>query len=158
MSVSFADPEFVEMPERYVVALAKDFTMANRHEIPKLWGQLWQHDFDVDGLNRDEAFGVSYGQTEDGGFSYGAGYEVLSNDVKPKGGCIITLSAGRYARFAKRVPFAEIPAHFDWVFCDWLPASGCIIREGAVFEVYPEDPEATEEARMIQVWLPISKD
>lgn len=152
--MTYPDPKIVEKPERYVAALARTYTMDTRHEIPALWGALWQHDFEINGLDRETAFGVSF-EVSPEQFRYGAGYEVASPNVEPKGGCIITLAAGTYARFSARVEMANIPQMFDWVFSTWLPQSGRTQAQGAVFEVYPPDPEATETARLFEVWVPI---
>ena len=153
--MEFPEPTIQKCPERYVVALARSFTMDTRHEIPALWGELWTHDFGLDGLDLQTAFGVSFDVTQQG-FRYGAGYEVASPDVTPTGGCVITLAAGTYARFSARVQMAQIPQMFDWVFNTWLPGSGHTQAAGAVFEVYPNDPEATEDRRLIEIWVPIT--
>ena len=153
-SMEFPEPEIVERPERYVAALVRDYTMDTRHEIPALWGELWQHDFGIEDLDRSTSFGVSFSVTEDG-FRYGAGFEVDSPDLKPDGGCIVTLAAGTYARFASRIEMSRIPEMFDWVFSTGLPKSGRKQAEGAVFELYPDDPDATETERLFEVWVPV---
>jgi len=154
MPPTFAEPEIVTGPERYIAAIARDFTMDTRDQIPALWGELWQHDFELDGLNMKEAFGASFSVSENS-FRYGAGYEVSDPNVKPAGGCVITLAGGTYARFSGRLKMMHIPDLFNHAFGTWLPNSGREQAEGSVFEYYPDDPEATEDNRLFELWIPI---
>lgn len=156
MTADFDAPQIVEAPERRVVGLSQEFTVEARHRIPELWMALWRHDFGLPGLDRTRAFGVSCSARPDGSFSYAAGFEMPDEDVKPRGGCVVHLAGGTYARFAQRVEMKDIPVLFDAAFSQWLPNSGQTQREGAVFEYYPPDPEATETSRLFELWIPIA--
>ena len=65
-------------------------------------------------------------------------------------------SAGAYAVLRMFGPMTELPAHMDWLFCEWLPASGMTQREGAVFERYPPDPRNSQDAMAYELWMPIN--
>jgi len=62
----------------------------------------------------------------------------------PGGACSIESAAGTYAVSHNRGPVKGLPAVFDAIFCQWLPASGQRQAEGVVFEACPDDPEAYE--------------
>lgn len=86
---------------------------------------------------------------------FGAGYEANPPANLPQGACVITLVGGTYAVIRKRAPMHELPQLFDHLFQTWLPASDCQVAEGAVFERYPDDPEAPGDARLFEVWAPV---
>ena len=150
------DPEFLQAAERRLVALSREFTFETRHEIPALWNDFWSRDWPLNGAEEQAAYGVSYSVRADGVFSYAAGLNVDPvPEQLPEGACIVTLSAGRYAVFRNRGPVAEIPALFDAIFSQWLPASGETQREGAVFERYPYEDSASPESMTYEIWVPV---
>ena len=111
----------------------------------------------MDGDEEQAAYGVSYSVRPDGGFSYAAGRNVDPTPASlPEGACVVVLSAGRYAVFRNRGPVTEIPALFDAVFSQWLPASGEHQREGAVFERYPYEDSASPESMTCEIWVPVA--
>ena len=67
----------------------------------------------------------------------------------------MTLSGGRYAVFRNQGSVTEIPALFDEIFEKWLPGSGEKQREGAVFERYPYDDNASPESMTYEIWVPV---
>ena len=155
MDVATPDPDLVDNLERSIVALARSYTMDTRGEIPALWHELMNREFEVENIVPGAAFGVSYGHRPDGTFRYGVGFESFRPENLPDGGCVITLAAGTYAVFRKRAPIAELPPLFDHIFQTWLPKSEYQQAEGAVFERYPDDPDATAEARLYEIWVPV---
>lgn len=157
MTIRFDDPVIDNLESRSFAMIAGEYTKETRYQIPQLWGQLWGHDFGIEGLNTAEAFGLSFSMQPDGSFRYGAGFALPGPDFQPSGGCVTHMPAGLYAKFQKRTPMTEIPALFDWVYCDWLPNSGYLHGEGGAVEHYPEDPEATEHQRLFGLWVPISQ-
>ncbi|WP_169828884.1 GyrI-like domain-containing protein [Marinobacterium jannaschii] len=150
------EPEFLEAPERRLVALSKQFTFDTRYEIPALWNDFWSRQWQLPGQEEQACYGVSYSVHPDGRFSYAVGLNIepMPED-KPEGSCTVTLSAGRYAVFRKRGSAQEIPAMFDEIFTRWLPASGEKQREGAVFERYPYEEGCSPEDMNIEIWLPL---
>jgi len=152
------DPEFLEMKEKGIVSLSREFTPATRNDIPFLWSEFWSREWHLIGDGEQAAYGVSYSVQSDGKFSYAVG---LNFDVMPKplpdGACIVNLSEGRYAVFRNRGPVTEIPSLFDQIFEKWLPESGEKQREGAVFERYPYDDNASPESMVYEVWVPVRK-
>jgi len=156
MSSDFPEPEVGEYPERQIVALARDFDMSTRDQIPQLWNDLWGREFSVENAVEGTAYGASFDFGEGGKFRYGVGFESTAPANLPDGACVITLTAGTYAVFRKRAPIAELPSLFDHIFQTWLPASPYQPAEGAVFERYPDDPDATETARMFEIWVPVA--
>lgn len=150
-------PEFLDCPAKTLVALSRDFTMDTRHDIPAMWGEFWSNDWTFDGDEEQAAFGVSYNVKADGVFSYAIGRHITPTPgALPDSACNITLSAGRYAVFRNQSPVSELPAFFDAIFTQWLPGSGETQREGAVFERYPYDDNASPDNMAYEIWLPIA--
>lgn len=150
------DPEFVEIEARQLVALSRQFTMETRNEIPGLWHDFWSQEWQLAGEEEQVAYGVSYAMTPDGGFFYAAARNITPlPENLPEDACIVTLAAGQYAVFRNKGPVTEIPTLFDEIFSSWLPNSGKTQREGAVFERYPYDENASPESMVYEIWVPV---
>lgn len=151
------DPEFFESSERRLVALSREFTMDTRTDIPAMWNDFWSRDWSLPGQQEPAAYGVSYAMKPDGHFSYAIGlYFEPTPESIPDDACLVDLSAGRYAVFRNEGPVRELPDMFDSIFGVWLPNSGQAPREGAVFERYPFNDDASAENMAYEIWVPIS--
>ncbi len=150
------EPEFLEVQEKRLVALSRDYTMDTRNAIPQLWNDFWSRGWQFTGDEEQAAYGISYAMQPDGRFSYAAARNIAPvPEPLPEGACIVTLSAGRYAIFRNKGPVTEIPNLFDAIFSKWLPNSDQKQREGAVFERYPYDENASPELMAYEVWVPV---
>ena len=150
------EAEFIEGPERQLVALTGEFTLDTRDQIPALWNRFWQAQWQLPGELEQACFGASYGVLEDGRFSYAVGLHTSPvPEQLPENACVISLSAGRYAVFKFHGPVAEIPAVFDEIFGRWLPESGEVLRQAAPFERYPFDENSSIEKMRYEVWVPL---
>lgn len=144
------------MPHRHIVGVAAEFTMATRGEIPQLWNAFFAADHKIAKAVPGAMYGVSFNADGEGNFSYGVGIEVQEKpDETPAGTCRMWLSEGKYA--VRRVfgPVTELPGQLDALFSDWLPSSGYALREGAVFERYPEDARNGPEGMAYELWVPV---
>ncbi len=151
------EPEFLEIQEKGIVALSREFTLETRKDIPLLWSEFWSREWHLMGDGEEAAYGVSYSVQPDGKFSYAVGLNFDSMpEPLPDGACVVTISGGRYAVFRNRGPVKEIPSLFDDIFGRWLPGSDETQREGAVFERYPYDDNASPENMTYEIWVPIS--
>lgn len=149
-------PEIETAPERIVVGTVRSYTMANRAEIPDQWHAFFDAGYTIPGALPDAMFGVSFDADNAGNFRYAVAREVPSEpaDLTPDLSAI-TLAAGDYAVLRRFGPVARIPADFDRLFSEWLPASDFHIREGAVFERYPEDPRNGPDGMAYEIWIPV---
>ncbi|GAA6143221.1 GyrI-like domain-containing protein [Hydrogenophaga sp. 5NK40-0174] len=151
------DPDFIEMPSRSLVALAREFDMQTRSSIPKLWEEFFKAQWRLPGEVEAASYGVSYAVDPSGRFTYAVGLHVEPTPAElPPGACEVSLSAGSYAVFRCRGAASDIPAVFDAIFHTWLPGSGEKQRQGAVFERYPDEAEATHENMAYEIWVPIA--
>lgn len=150
------EPEYIEMPEKRLVALSRNFTLDTRNEIPSLWNDFWSREWQLTGEEEQATYGVSYAMQQDGRFSYAVGRNITPTPEQlPEDACIVTLSAGQYAVFRNKSSVTEIPALFDTIFTQWLPNSDKKQREGAVFERYPYDENASPDSMAYEIWLPV---
>ena len=152
------EPEFEKMGAKKIVALAKRFTMSNRHEIPALWDTYFERSRDVANAVPGAMFGVSYDADMKGSFSYGVGVEVSGDPEElPEGMCIIDLDTATHAVFRHYGPVSDLPDMFDAIFANWLPNSGRKQMPGAVFERYPEDDRNGPEGMAYEIWVPLTE-
>lgn len=150
--------EFETCQERQIVGIARDYSMETRGEIPRLWQTFFQTGYEIPNAVSGATYGVSYMANGKGDFRYAVGLEVNPvPEVLPDGTCTVTLSAGDYAVFRQFGPMSELPANFDRLYSEWIPAAGCVPREGAAFERYPEDPRNSPEVMAYEIWAPVTR-
>lgn len=151
------EPEFLTGEEKCLVALSGRFTPATRTDIPAMWHDFWSQNWQFQGYEEQAAYGVSYDVQPDGTFNYAIGRNIDPvPDSLPDKACTVVLSAGRYAVFRQHGPVTELPTLFDAIFSQWLPESGVFQREGAVFERYPYDDNASPESMKYEIWVPVT--
>jgi len=107
----------------------------------------WKIENAVDGV----LFGLSFSATPDG-FRYAVEVDPLGG--VPGGACSIESAAGTYAVSHNRGPVKGLPAVFDAIFCQWLPASGQRQVEGIVFET-PGRSTRQGWRHAHEIWLPV---
>jgi len=157
MTKLIPEPEFLEAPEKLLVALSCDFDQKTRVKIPELWNDFWSREWDLPGKQEQACYGASYASHPDGRFSYAAGLSIEPMpEQMPQGSCVITLSAGRYAVFRKRGAVQEIPKLFDAIFTHWLENSGEKQRAGCVFERYPFEDGGSPDSMAYEIWVPVA--
>lgn len=140
-----------------IVGMARAYTMDTRTEIPQLWQAVWGASDKVGKAEDAVMHGLSFDQDASGGFKYGVGWDVdAAPDALPEGFCVMHISGGDYAVRRAFGPLTELPAVFDDLFNTWLPQSGRSMREGAVFESYPQDERNTMERMAYEIWIPLA--
>ncbi|MBV7380202.1 GyrI-like domain-containing protein [Maritimibacter dapengensis] len=156
--VTLPEPDILMVSAKTLVGLADDYDMSRRGEIPQLYEKFFALRGEMQTVISPVLYGVSMDARPDGSFRYGVGVEIDDADApQPEGTCHIHLSAGTYARFCLRTPMTEMPQYFDKVFAEWLPSSGFAPREGAVFELYPEDSNPDNGTMSYEIWVPVTK-
>jgi AraC family transcriptional regulator len=146
-----------ERPARLLVGVAKAFTMATRQQMPAQWQAFFAAGYEIPHVVPGAIYGVSFSRDAQGGFWYGIALEVSEvAEVLPEGTRVMHLDSGQYA--VRRVfgPMAQLPEQMDWMFREWLPASGYDLREAAVFECYPDDPRNGPKAVAFELWFPVT--
>jgi AraC family transcriptional regulator len=150
------DPEIVASDGQTFVGLADSFDMTRRGEIPALYARFAAARDGIEGAMGGALYGLSLDAKPDGTFRYAVAVEVPVPGVKPDGFCVLQASAGPYAVFRQRTVIADLPARFDAIFSNWLPAAPFSLRAGAVFERYPDD-DAPEDGKMLyEIWVPVA--
>lgn len=148
--------ELVTAHKRVIAGRSGHFTMETRNQIPGLWQQFFSSPPELEGVIEGAMYGVSYGMSQDGGFEYAVGVEVVSEATKlPDGCCTVTLSEGDYLVLKAFGPVAELPQQFDHMFQELIPAKGLTPRPGAVFERYPDDSRNTPDSMFYEIWAPV---
>lgn len=85
-----------------------------------------------------------------------AGVDVGPDLPCPEGLSEIVLPGGPYAVMTYRGPYPGIAAAYDWLYGDWLRASGRAPREAPGFEIYRNSPaQAAPEDLRTDIFLPL---
>ena len=67
------------------------------------------------------------------------------------------LPGGRYAVLEHKGPYATLGAAYDWLYGQWLPASGEEPRDAPPYELYVNDPRTTpHDALRTDIRLPLT--
>lgn len=152
------EPDILELGERWAVAMARDFTMETRPEIPKLYEAYFASGVEIADAVDDALIGVSFDMDGQGHFRYGAGRVVSARpEVVSEGFEAVRLPAGEYAVFRHFGPVADLPVLFDRIFSEWLPASGWSVHGDPVVERYPEDARNGPDGMAFEIWAPVSR-
>ncbi|MEZ5336422.1 MAG: GyrI-like domain-containing protein [Methanolobus sp.] len=88
-------------------------------------------------------------------FNKWAAVEVSSHDAIPDGMEAYTLKGGKYAVFIHKGPASAFPGTMQFIFAEWLPASGYEIDDREHFEVLPEDYDRNNPGAEEEVWIPL---
>lgn len=155
--VDLPTPDVIEAAPKTLVGVADSFDMSRRQEIPHLYEKFWTLQGDMQTVIGPTLYGVSMDSKPDGSFRYGVGVEIDDIDApQPDGTCHMDLVGGTYVRFTQRTAMTEMPMYFDAIFSQWLPQSDWQMREGAVFEHYPDMDGAKDGVMTYEIWVPVA--
>jgi AraC family transcriptional regulator len=91
-------------------------------------------------------------------FEKWAAVEVSENSIAPEGFGPLLFPKGLYAVFLHKGPASEGPKTYQYIFTQWLPASGFKLDNRPHFAVmgekYRQDDVASEE----EIWIPVMLD
>jgi AraC family transcriptional regulator len=95
-----------------------------------------------------DRYGIAYYGVgwETRGYSYMAAVEVLADETVPPGLATQVLPAGAWARFVHKGPTCELGLTLDYVFCTWLPRSGCALAQPLVVEQFYQGVQRAGQA------------
>ncbi len=82
---------------------------------------------------------------------------VIHKPVQPKGEVDVKeIPGGKYAVFSYQGPYNNLGIVYDTIFAEWLPASGCELRNLPIFEKYCNDPTRTAPEKLkTEIYIPI---
>ena len=143
-------------PDRHVVGMARDYTMQTRDQIPQLWQAYFAAPPAVSDAVAGAMFGVSFMADGQGAFRYAVGVEVgQAPDAVPPGTWHVVLDGGTYAVLRTFGSVSELPRNFDWLYTQGIAGAGATPRNGAMFEVYPDDPRNGPDGMAYEIWAPV---
>jgi AraC family transcriptional regulator len=124
------------------------------------WGTLCGYAFPKGLEGKDSRFiGVCYDDpdvTPEDKIRYEACITV-DREVQPEGEIgVQTIDGGRYAVFLHEGPYEKLKDTYQAVYGQWVPGSGCKLREKPCFEVYLNSPDETPpEDLRTEICIPI---
>ena len=75
--------------------------------------------------------------------------------VRASGRPIIAVPAGNYAEFVHEGPVSELFGTCDQIYRSWFPASGLLMGDGPMVEVYPENFRGNEPNPRIRLLVSV---
>ncbi len=86
-----------------------------------------------------------------------AGFVVEGTPALEDGARSLSLPGGRHATMIHKGPYAELGAAYQWLYGEWLPASGHTPADQPCFEEYLNDPRATPpEDWLTRICVPLA--
>jgi len=68
----------------------------------------------------------------------------------------MTLPGGRYAVFPHKGPYEVLWKTWDQTYHDWLPESGCTLRDAIPYEVYVRNKQDFPPQELLtEIFIPI---
>jgi AraC family transcriptional regulator len=148
-------PPRMENGKAFLVAgLGERVAFDNLAALPGLWHRFGEHLGHVPGQVGEVAYGVCY-NTDDTGFDYIAGVEVVGFDSMPKDFARLRVAPQHYAVFTHAEHVSMVRGTFMAIFNDWLPGSGHVPADAPVFERYDERFDARTGMGGFEIWVPL---
>jgi AraC family transcriptional regulator len=150
------NPPVIEtMPERLFVGPSKRYDMQTRTAIPAQWAAYNEATETAGHLIPDAWYGLCYDFTCEGNFSYLCGVEVTKRGTVPTGQVLVTLPAGRYARFASKRHISQMSDIWNEIYAEWLGAEGLTARPGPSVEFYPLEFDGRTGEGGFEIWIAV---
>ncbi len=66
------------------------------------------------------------------------------------------LDGGEYAVLRHKGPYADMHKAYQWLYAEWLPASGRQLRDGVMFEEYLNNPRDVPPTELLtDIYMPL---
>jgi AraC family transcriptional regulator len=151
------NPPVIEtMPDRLFVGPSKRYDMQTRSAIPAQWAAYNEADQVPEHVIPDNWYGLCYDFADEGEFSYLCGMEVTKRGSVPSGQTLVTLPAGRYARFASKRHISQMGDIWGEIYAEWLGTEGLTARPGASVEYYPLEFDGRTGEGGFEIWIAVA--
>lgn len=145
-------------PALRITGVSRAFSEADKHEIPRLWGHLFESP-GVSALARGRTFGVCRASDRpDCDLNYMAGFERLDEGSDPEGLETITLPARSYLVYRMTIDGSDLHAQMQAAAREiWsvrVPACGFDLESAPDLEVYPPGFDPARPGGVLEWWLP----
>jgi AraC family transcriptional regulator len=150
------NPPVIEtMPDRLFVGPSKSYDMQTRTAIPAQWAAYNEADQMPEHVIPDNWYGLCYDFADEGQFSYLCGMEVTKRGALPPGQTLVTLPAGRYARFASKRHISQMGDIWGEIYSEWLGTDGLTARPGPSVEYYPLEFDGRTGEGGFEIWIAV---
>ncbi len=152
-------PKFVELENKTTIYIRLTGAYSELDfpgTFAKLWGFVKEHKLFSAGI---EHIGIYYDDpkvTESSKLRSDVCLAVYK-PVQPQGEIDVKeIPGGKYAVFSYQGPYNNLGTVYDTIFSEWLPASGCELRNLPVFEKYCNDPTRTAPEKLkTEIYIPV---
>lgn len=152
-------PKMLQLEDKTAiyVGLTGDYRNLNYDEAwKKLWGQVKEQKLFSAGI---EHLGLSHDDprvTDADKLRYDACL-VIHKPAKPVGEIgVKNIAGGKFACFLYQGTYKHLDEVYDYIYYDWLIASGLELRSAPCFEKYISNPNQVEESKLkTEIYIPI---
>ncbi len=137
-------------------------TTVEENKIPELWNKFIPRMIELDEVAVPEcSLGICLYEGEDfdesGSFSYLAGVVVKDDSIIPEGMIYHEIPKTTVAVFTHTGSLDELHETYDYIYNEWLPASGYDLAEADELEWYDSRFKFGEEDSQMDIHIPIKK-
>jgi len=148
-------PRLLSMNQVICAGLREDIEMPrDKERIPELWSRLQSRIPEIKKIC-GPAMGVVSGSAKSGCVNYAACVQVADTNSLPENLDIITVPAGNYAEFVHEGPVSGLFGTCDQIYRSWFPASGLLMGDGPMVEVYPQNFRGNEPNPRIRLLVSV---
>jgi AraC family transcriptional regulator len=153
-------PRFVDLSPLLIAGMREPLSEQSMQTIPLLWQKFGPYINHIPHQTNAVAYGlcVHSSESSNGNFYYMAGCEVSEFANLPAELSPLIVPAHRYAVFSHEDHVSTIRNTIDYIFDEWLPASGCTHCSDSIhfFERYAEDFDPVKGIGGVEIWLPLN--
>lgn len=154
-------PEIIIIPSKKLVGKRLTMSFAKNTTF-RLWSSFMPHRKEITNAVGTDMFSLQiYSEgffsnfNPEAGFEKWALVEVTDLNTIPDGMEVFILPGGKYAVFNYKGTAEDAPETYNYIFREWLPASGYVLDNRPHFEILGEkykygDPDSEEE-----IWIPV---
>ena len=152
-------PKFIELESKQAIYI-RLIGAYNELDFPKAYAKLWDYIKEQKLFSAGiEHFGIYYNDpkvTESDKLRSDVCL-VIHKPAEPQGEIgVKEIPGGRYAVFTYQGPYSNLGVIYDTIFAEWLPSSGCELRDIPILEKYLNDPSKTEPEKLkTEIYIPI---
>ncbi len=153
-------PRFVDLPPMLVAGMREPLGEQSEQTIPALWQKFSPYINNIPHQRDAAAYGlcVRMSESSNGNYYYMACCEVTEFNNLPDELSPFIVPAHKYAVFPHTEHVSSIRNTIDYIFDQWLPASGLIHNPQSIhfFERYGEEFDPVAGEGEMEIWLPLA--
>jgi AraC family transcriptional regulator len=148
-------PRFADHAPIIIAGMVDRYNQKTKGKIPQLWRRFVPYLGSIPDQVGNDTYGVCYNFGPDDSFDYLCGVQVAGSKSVPDGLTAVEIPRKTFAVFSHTGHISGLPATWQAIFADWLPASGCTLDVEPQFERYTEAFDLQTGTGLVEIWIPM---